>query len=46
MKQAISYKSLDALTALLEPERLPWQHFFGTQRAADMLEPKGGRAIK
>jgi len=44
--QAISDKSLDALTALLEPERLPWQYFFGTQRAADLLEPKGRRAIK
>ena len=35
--QIMSDKAIDALIALIEPENLPWQFFFGTQRAADLL---------
>jgi hypothetical protein len=30
-------KAIDTLLALIEPDNLPWQFFFGTQRAADLL---------
>ena len=30
-------RAIDALIALIEPENLPWQFFFGTQSAADLL---------
>ena len=35
--QIITDKAIDALIALIEPDNLPWQFFFGTQRAADLL---------
>jgi len=39
-------KVIDALIALIEPDNLPWQLFFGTQRAADLLHLKERRAIQ
>jgi hypothetical protein len=35
--QIMTDKAIDALIALIEPANLPWQFFFGTQRAADLL---------
>jgi len=35
--QVMTNKAIDALIALIEPENLPWQFFFGTQHAADLL---------
>jgi hypothetical protein len=35
--QVMTDRAIDALIALIEPENLPWQFFFGTQRAADLL---------
>ena len=35
--QMMTDKAIDALITLIEPDNLPWQFFFGTQRAADML---------
>ena len=35
--QAMTDKAIDALIALIEPENLPWQFFFGTQRAIELL---------
>jgi hypothetical protein len=35
--QIMTDKAIDALIALIEPVNLPWQFFFGTQRAADLL---------
>jgi hypothetical protein len=37
---------IDALIALIEPENLPWQFFFGTQRAADLLHFNRRRVIR
>lgn len=39
-------KALDALIALVEPENLPSQVYFGTQRAADFLKLKSRRIIR
>jgi len=39
-------KAIDALIALIEPDNLPWQFFFGTQRAADLLHLNGKRTIQ
>ena len=44
--QAMTEKAIDALIALIEPDNLPWQFFFGTQRAADLLHLKERRAIQ
>jgi hypothetical protein len=44
--QVLSDKAIDALIALIEPENLPWQFFFGSQRAADLLRFTGRRMIK
>lgn len=35
--QVMTDRAIDALIALIEPDKLPWQFFFGTQRAADLL---------
>ncbi|MCL1830070.1 MAG: DUF3990 domain-containing protein [Oscillospiraceae bacterium] len=35
--QVMSDRAIDALIALIEPDNLPGQFFFGTQRAADLL---------
>ena len=35
--QVMTDRAIDALIALIEPDNLPWQFFFGTQRAADLL---------
>ncbi|MDR2735937.1 MAG: DUF3990 domain-containing protein [Gracilibacteraceae bacterium] len=44
--EVMTDKAIDALIALIEPENLPWQFFFGTQRAADLLHLKGRRTIR
>jgi hypothetical protein len=44
--QVLTDKAIDALIALIEPDNLPWQFFFGTQRAADLLHLNGGRIIR
>ena len=44
--QVMTDKAIDALIALLEPDNLPWQFFFGTQRAADLLHFRGRRIIQ
>ena len=36
---------LDNLVTLIEPDTLPWQFFFGTKRAADMIRFIGRRSI-
>ena len=35
--QVMTDKAIDALIALIEPDNLPGQFFFGTQRSADLL---------
>jgi hypothetical protein len=35
--QVMTDKAIDALIALIEPDNLPNQFFFGTQRAADLI---------
>jgi len=35
--QVMTDKAIEALIALIEPEKLPWQFFFGTQCAAELL---------
>lgn len=35
--QVMTDKAIDTLIALIEPDNLPWQFFFGTQRSADLL---------
>ena len=35
--QVMTDKAIDALIALIEPDNLPWQFFFGTQNAVDLL---------
>jgi hypothetical protein len=35
--QVMTDKAIDALITLIEPDNLPWQFFFGTQRTADLL---------
>jgi len=35
--QVITDRAIDALIMLIEPDNLPWQFFFGTQRASDLL---------
>jgi len=44
--QIMTDRAIDALIALIEPENLPWQFFFGTQRAADLLRLNGRRIIR
>ncbi|MDR0382017.1 MAG: DUF3990 domain-containing protein [Oscillospiraceae bacterium] len=44
--QVMTDKAIDALIALIEPEKLPRQFFFGTQRAADLLHLRGRRVIR
>jgi hypothetical protein len=44
--QVLTDKAIDALIALIEPDNLPWQFFFGTQRAADLLHLNGRRIIQ
>ncbi|MDR1572504.1 MAG: DUF3990 domain-containing protein [Clostridiales Family XIII bacterium] len=44
--EILTDKAIDALIALIEPENLPWQFFFGTQRAAALLQFKGRRIIR
>lgn len=44
--KALSDKAVDALIALIEPDNLPWQFFFGTQRSADLLHYNGRRIIR
>jgi hypothetical protein len=44
--QVMTDKAMDALIALIEPDNLPWQFFFGTQRAADLLHLTGRRMIR
>ena len=41
--QIITDKAIDALIALIEPDNLPWQFFFGTQSAANLLRVIGRR---
>ena len=35
--QVMTDKAIDTLIALIEPDNLPWQFFFGTQHSADLL---------
>ena len=35
--QVMTDRAIDTLIALIEPDNLPWQFFFGTQRSADTL---------
>ena len=35
--QVMTDRAIEALIALIEPKNLPWQFFFGTQCAADLL---------
>jgi hypothetical protein len=44
--QVLTDKAIDALIALIEPDNLPWQFFFGTQRAADLLRFNGRKIIR
>lgn len=44
--QVLTDRAIDALITLMEPDNLPWQFFFGTQRAADMLRCTGRRSIR
>jgi len=39
--QVMTDKAIDALIALIEPDNLPRQFFFGTQRAVDLLRLTG-----
>jgi len=43
--QVMTEKAIDTLISLIEPDRLPWQYFFGTQRAADLLHLTERRTI-
>jgi hypothetical protein len=43
--QVMTDKAIEALIALIEPENLPCQFFFGTQRAADLLRLNERRII-
>jgi len=44
--QAMTDKAIDALIVLIEPDNLPWQFFFGTQRAAGLLRLNERRKIR
>lgn len=44
--QALTDKAIDTLITLIEPDNLPWQFFFGTQRAADLLRLAKRRIIQ
>jgi hypothetical protein len=44
--QVLTEKAIDALIALVEPNNLPAQFFFGSQHAADLLQFKGRRIIR
>ena len=44
--QVMTGKAIDALIALIEPDNLPGQFFFGTQRAADFLRMTERRTIR
>jgi len=44
--QTLTDKAIDALITLIEPDNLPWQFFFGTQRAADKLVFQGRRSVR
>ena len=44
--QIMSDRAIDALIALIEPNKLPGQFFFGTQRAADLLHLTERRIIR
>jgi hypothetical protein len=44
--QAMTDKAIDALIALIDPDNLPWQFFFGTQRAADLLRLNERRIVR
>jgi hypothetical protein len=44
--QIMTEQAIDALIALIEPENLPQQFFFATQRAADLLHFNARRIIR
>ena len=44
--QVMSERAIGALIALIEPEKLPRQFFFGTQRAAELLRLTERRIIR
>ena len=44
--QVMSDRAINALIALIEPDILPWQYFYGTQRAADLLRLIDRRIIQ
>ena len=44
--QVMANKAIDALITLIEPDNLPWQFFFGTQHAADLLHLNERRPIR
>jgi len=44
--QVMTDKAIDALIALIEPDNLTRQYFFGTQRAADLLRLTERRIIR
>ncbi|MCL2365994.1 MAG: DUF3990 domain-containing protein [Oscillospiraceae bacterium] len=44
--QIMTDKSIDALITLIEPDSLPWQFFFGTQHAVDLLRLNERRIIR
>ena len=44
--QVMTDRAIDALIALIEPDNLPRQFFFGTQRAADLLHLTEMRIIR
>jgi len=44
--QAISDKAIEALIALVEPNNLPPQFYFATQRAADLLYFRSRRIVR
>jgi len=44
--QIMADRAIDALIALIEPDNLPKQFFFGTQRAADLLNLIDRRVIR
>ena len=44
--QVMNDRVIDALIALIEPDNLPWQFFFGSQRAADLLHLTGRGTLR
>ena len=43
--QLLNERALDALITLIEPDNLPPQYFFGTQRAVELLQLKNRRKL-